>query len=42
MGYRVVPFICWGVVGSILLDPQTGLLYGVNDSRKSAGQALAY
>ncbi|HYX15942.1 MAG TPA: gamma-glutamyltransferase [Nostoc sp.] len=42
MGYRVAPFVYWGAAGSILLNPQTGLLYGVNDSRKPAGQALAY
>jgi len=42
MGYRVVPFFTWGAAESIVTDPKTGLLYGMNDSRKPAGLAVAY
>jgi gamma-glutamyltranspeptidase / glutathione hydrolase len=42
MGYRVVPFGSWGAAESIAIDPQTGMLYGANDRRKSAGAAVAY
>ncbi|MBD2731598.1 gamma-glutamyltransferase [Nostoc sp. FACHB-892] len=42
MGYRVIPFSRWGAAESIMVNPKTGLLYGVNDSRKPAGQAVGY
>lgn len=42
MGYRVAPFINWGAAESILVNPQTGLMIGASDRRKSAGQAAAY
>ncbi len=41
-GYKIIPFRTWGAAESILVNLQTGLLEGVNDSRKSAGKALAY
>lgn len=40
-GYRVAPFLTWGAAESILVS-KTKLLYGANDSRKSAGKAVAY
>lgn len=42
MGYRVSPFLTWGAAESIFVDPKTGLLYGANDERKQAGDAVAY
>ncbi|OWY63768.1 gamma-glutamyltransferase [cyanobacterium TDX16] len=42
MGYRVVPFGSWGAAQSIAVDPQTNLLYGASDSRRSTGKALTY
>jgi gamma-glutamyltranspeptidase / glutathione hydrolase len=42
MGYRVSPFINWGAAESILVNPQTGLMSGGSDRRKSAGKAVAY
>lgn len=42
MGYRVSPLFGWGAAESIWVDPQTGKLFGVNDPRKLAGQAVAY
>lgn len=42
MGYRVAPFMSWGAAESIVVEPKTGLLYGANDRRKSAGAAVAY
>lgn len=41
MGYRVAPFLTWGAAESILVNPNTGLVYGANDSRKIAG-SVAY
>lgn len=41
MGYRVAPFGTWGAAESILVNPNTGLIYGANDSRKIAG-SVAY
>ena len=41
-GYKIVPFRTWGAAESILVNPETGLLEGVNDLRKPAGKALAY
>ncbi|GAB4238713.1 MAG: hypothetical protein Kow0049_25580 [Stanieria sp.] len=41
-GYTFFPFHNWGAAESILVDPQTGLITGVNDLRKPAGSALAY
>ncbi|ELS05277.1 gamma-glutamyltranspeptidase [Xenococcus sp. PCC 7305] len=41
-GYTVKSFIRYGAAESIAIDLDTGLIEAVNDSRKSAGQALAY
>ncbi len=41
-GYNIIPFRTWGAAESILVNPKTGLLEGVNDVRKPAGKALAY
>lgn len=41
-GYTFFPFQNWGAAESIMVDPQTGLITGVNDLRKPAGSALAY
>jgi gamma-glutamyltranspeptidase/glutathione hydrolase len=41
-GYRVVPFASWGAAESILIEPETGLLLGVNDRRRIAGKAIGY
>ncbi|PSF38373.1 gamma-glutamyltransferase [Aphanothece hegewaldii CCALA 016] len=40
MGYKINPFYNWGAAESILIDPEKDLIYGVNDQRKPAGQAL--
>lgn len=40
-GYRVVPIPTWGAAESILID-QESTFHGVNDPRKSAGQAAGY
>lgn len=42
MGYRVAPFLTWGAAESIFVNQKTGALYGANDSRKPAGEAVAY
>lgn len=42
MGYRVAPFLPWGAAESILVNPKPETLYGANDSRKPAGEAVAY
>jgi gamma-glutamyltranspeptidase / glutathione hydrolase len=42
MKYRVVPFITWGAAESVVFDPKSRLLKGVNDARKSAGLASGY
>ena len=31
-----------GAAESILVDPDTGIMHGVNDIRKPAGKAIAY
>ncbi len=41
-GYKVIPFMPWGAAESILVEPDTGIMHGVNDIRKSAGKAVAY
>ncbi len=42
-GYSVTPSSAtWGAVDAILVDPQSGLLFGANDSRRPAGSALGY
>ena len=41
-GYSIITFRTWGAAESIMLNPETGLLEGVNDVRKPAGKALAY
>lgn len=40
MGYQFKPFANWGAAESIHIDPKKDLIYGVNDQRKPAGQAL--
>lgn len=40
MGYTIMPFYNWGAAESIKIDPEQKLIYGVNDRRKPAGQAL--
>ncbi|GFE70951.1 gamma-glutamyltransferase [Chroococcus sp. FPU101] len=40
MGYTIKPFYNWGAAESIKIDPEKKLIYGVNDQRKPAGQAL--
>ena len=41
-GYRVVPFLSWGAAESIGVNVKTGSFSGANDSRKSAGKAMAF
>ena len=42
-GYKIVPFSrTWGAAESILVNPETGIIEGVNDIRKPAGKAVAY
>ncbi len=41
MGYRVVPFPNWGAAESIAIDPTTKTIYGLHDSRKRTGSAIA-
>ncbi len=38
----LMPLQNWGAAESILVDPQTGLITGVNDLRRQAGSTLAY
>jgi gamma-glutamyltranspeptidase/glutathione hydrolase len=42
LGYRVAPLLTWGAAESLLADPKTESLYGANDSRRPAGEALGY
>lgn len=42
MGYRVIPIIPWGAAESVMVKPQNRLLKGANDTRKPAGEAVAY
>ncbi|MFP5273958.1 gamma-glutamyltransferase [Coleofasciculus sp.] len=41
-GYRVIPFTTWGAAESIGIEPEVGVLWGVNDKRRVAGKALGY
>ena len=41
-GYKVKTFRTYGAAESIAIDLGTGLIKAANDSRKSAGKALAY
>lgn len=41
MGYRVVPFPNWGAAESIAINPTTKTIYGLHDSRKRTGSAIA-
>lgn len=41
MGYRVVGFPNWGAAESIAIDPTTKTIYGLHDSRKKTGSAIA-
>lgn len=40
MGYTIRPFYNWGAAESIQINREKKLIYGVNDIRKPAGQAL--
>jgi len=40
MGYHFKQQKNWGAVEAIYLDPQTGILYGANDNRRSDGRAM--
>jgi gamma-glutamyltranspeptidase / glutathione hydrolase len=42
LGYKVTPLVSWGAAESILVDPETELLYGANDRRRPAGKAVGY
>lgn len=42
MGYRFKDQKPWGATEAILVDPDTGMLYGANDDRRPAGLALGY
>lgn len=39
-GYKVVPFFSWGAAESIVINPQTRDILGINDARKPAGAAV--
>lgn len=41
MGYHVVGFPNWGAAESIAIDPTTKTIYGLHDSRKRTGSAIA-
>jgi gamma-glutamyltranspeptidase/glutathione hydrolase len=41
-GYKIVPLGTWGAAESLLVNPDSGLLNGANDSRRPAGAALGY
>jgi gamma-glutamyltranspeptidase / glutathione hydrolase len=41
-GYKIVPLGTWGAAESLLVNPDSGLLDGANDSRRPAGAALGY
>jgi gamma-glutamyltranspeptidase/glutathione hydrolase len=42
LGYQFTPLSGWGAVESIYIDPQTKILYGASDRRRSAGLALGH
>jgi gamma-glutamyltranspeptidase/glutathione hydrolase len=42
MGHDITDGAAWGVAEAILVDPETGVLYGAHDSRRPAGAALGY
>lgn len=42
MGYHLRKHALWGAVEAIVLDPQTGRLYGGSDRRRSSGGAAGY
>ncbi len=42
MGYKIVVQAPWGADEAILVDPQSGILYGANDARRPAGLAAGY
>jgi gamma-glutamyltranspeptidase/glutathione hydrolase len=39
-GYRVIPFVSWGAAESIQVE--SGGVWGVNDRRRVAGEAMGY
>ena len=41
-GYQIAPLGTWGAAESLMLNPETGWIYGANDSRRPAGAALGY
>lgn len=43
MGYQVNPLpTTWSAVEAILVDPETGIIYGANDIRRPSGKASGY
>lgn len=42
MGHTFTDSGTWGVAEGILVDPETGVLYGAHDSRRPAGKAAGY
>ncbi len=41
-GYKIAPLGTWGAAESLMVNPETGWIYGANDSRRPAGAALGY
>jgi len=41
-GYQMAPLGTWGAAESLMVNPETGWIYGANDSRRPAGAALGY
>jgi gamma-glutamyltranspeptidase/glutathione hydrolase len=41
-GYKIAPLGTWGAAESLMVNPETGWIYGANDSRHPAGAALGY
>lgn len=41
MGYHIIPFPNWGAAESVAIDPATKTIYGLHDSRKPTGSAMA-
>jgi gamma-glutamyltranspeptidase/glutathione hydrolase len=41
-GYQIAPLGTWGAAESLMVNPETGWIYGANDSRRPAGAALGY
>jgi gamma-glutamyltranspeptidase/glutathione hydrolase len=41
-GYKIAPLGTWGAAESLMVNPETGWIYGANDSRRPAGAAVGY